>query len=106
MQIDYNEIEMAAIEAYKRGDEKKSVRLGIEFSKQLREAVARGEDYCSCTRPCRMHGNCVECVAAHRANRDHLPVCFHDMMNERLYGLSELTEQTITEKIEAESQGV
>ena len=90
MQIDYNEIEMAA----------------IEFSKQLREAIARGEDHCSCARPCRMHGNCVECVAAHRANRDHLPVCFRDMMNERLYGLSELTEQTIAEKIEAESQGV
>ena len=48
MQIDYNEIEMAAMEAYKRGDEKKSVRLGIEFSKQQREAIARGEDHCSC----------------------------------------------------------
>lgn len=99
MKIDFNETEMAAMAAYKRGDEKESVRLGIEFSKQLRESIARGEDHCSCTRACRMHGNCVECVAAHRAHRDHLPVCFHDMVNERLCSLSELTEQSVIEKI-------
>lgn len=99
MKIDYNEIEMAAMTAYKRGEEKESVRLGIEFSKQLRESIARGEDHCSCTRPCRMHGKCVECVAAHRAHRDHLPVCFHDMVNEKICGLSALTEGTVVEKI-------
>ncbi len=104
MKIDFNETEMAAMAAYKRGDEKESVRLGIEFSKQLRESIARGEDHCSCTRACRMHGNCVECVAAHRAHRDHLPVCFHDMVNERLCSLSDLTEQSVIEKIKEENK--
>ena len=41
----------------------------------------------------------VSCVAMHRAHRDHLPNCFHDMVNERLLSLSSLTEHSIAGKL-------
>lgn len=97
MQIDRNETELAALAAYERGDRREYLRLENEFVAELREAMACGEDHCSCTSPCKWHGKCVECVALHRAHRDHLPACFRDMFNERLKCLSALTEHTIVD---------
>lgn len=102
MKIDRNEKELAALAAYQQKDIKKSIQLENEFVKELREAMACGEDHCSCRLPCRWHGKCVECVAIHRAHQDHLPVCFREMFNEKLYGFSALTEHTIVEKFKEE----
>ena len=44
---------------------------------------------------CPHHGNCFECVTLHRGHRDHLPMCMWDMVNERLYLLSHMTEGTL-----------
>lgn len=95
MKIDLNEKELAALHAYERGDRKEAVRLENEFVEELQAAMERGEDHCSCTVPCRWHGKCAQCVAIHRAHGDHLPVCFHNMLNERLRGISALSEHTL-----------
>jgi len=99
LNIDRNEKELAALAAYEQGDNKKAMQLENEFVAELRASMASGEDHCSCTNPCRWHGKCAECVAIHRAHRDHLPVCFHEMVNERVCSLSALTEHTAVEKI-------
>lgn len=102
MKIDANEKELAALAAYEKGDFEGAEKLEDEFLEMLRKALDEGEDHCSCTRPCRHHGKCLECVALHRAHRDHLPVCFFDMVNERFHNLSGLTEHTIIGKIKEE----
>lgn len=40
----------------------------------------------------------MECVAIHRAHKDHLPNCFRNMINERIEKLSELTEHSIIDQ--------
>ena len=95
MKIERNETELAALRAYGQGDRKEAMRLEDEFVAELQASMARGEDHCSCTVPCRWHGKCAQCVAIHRAHGDHLPVCFHAMVNERLRCLSALTEDTL-----------
>ena len=52
------------------------------------------EDHCTCPGNCKFHGKCVECVIIHRGHSDHLPHCFRNMVNERLEGLSELSEHS------------
>ena len=79
MKIDGNKKEKAALAAYDQGDRVLAARLEEEFTEELRLAIANGEDYCSCTSSCEKHGNCVECVAAHRGHQGHLPACFREM---------------------------
>lgn len=69
----------------------------------LQEIIDSGIDYCSCTEKCGHHGKCWECVMIHRGHRGHLPFCFHDMVNERLYSLSGLTEGSLAAYRPAES---
>lgn len=102
MKIDGNEKEKAALAAFEQKDFDLAVQLEEAFIKELRKAIAKGEDYCSCTSPCDKHGNCVECVAAHRGHQNHLPACFREIINQKLYGLSELTEHTIIGRIKEE----
>lgn len=102
MRIDYNDKELASFEAYKRGDIDEANRIEDEFLEDLRKSVNSGEDHCSCARPCRHHGKCLECVAIHRAHMDHLPYCLFNIVNERLYNASGITEHTIIGKIKEE----
>lgn len=75
MIIENNPIELAALDAFERGDLKEARRLEAEFVRQFREAY-ENSDHCSCREACRWHGKCKECVAIHRAHGDHLPNCF------------------------------
>lgn len=95
MKIDSNEMGIRAINAYKNGDKEEYDKLEREFIDELNKAIADGDDHCSCTNKCVMHGKCVECVAMHRAHADHLPACFRDMLNAHFYKLSSLTEHTV-----------
>ncbi len=61
----------------------------------LQEIKDSGIDHCSCPEACPHHGKCWECVLIHRGHRDHLPYCFWDMTNERLYKLQLLTEGSL-----------
>ena len=99
MVIDGNEKETQAMLAFNAGDKKLARELEQEFLDELKEMKAAGGDHWSCKEPCRHHGDCVSCVAMHRAHRDHLPNCFHDMVNERLLSLSSLTEHSIAGKL-------
>lgn len=75
MIIENNPIELKALEAFRKGDIEEARRLEAEFVSQFRQAYDRA-DHCPCCEPCRWHGKCKECVAIHRAHRDHLPNCF------------------------------
>ena len=59
------------------------------------------KDHCPCQKACRYHGNCKECVAIHRAHQEHVPNCMRLMINNKLKILSELTEHTLANEIEA-----
>jgi hypothetical protein len=86
------------MQAFKRGERALGHKLQDEFVAELRESKEK-EDYCSCEKACKYHGKCVECVAIHRAHREHLPNCFRSLVNERIEILSELTEHSIIEQI-------
>lgn len=102
MKIDGNEKEKAALAAFEQGNLMLATQLEEEFHEELKQAIAAGEDYCSCTSPCDKHGNCTACVAAHRGHQGHLPACFREMVNDRIHKLSALTEHTIIGKIKEE----
>ena len=98
MIIDGNEKEKAAMKEFHKGNREKGLILQEEFASEFRKEFAQ-KDHCSCTKSCRYHGNCKECVAIHRAHQEHLPNCFRTMINEKIKILSELTEHTIKEII-------
>jgi hypothetical protein len=89
MIIDDNKLERRAMEAFRKGDERRGHQLQNQF---LAAVGASGEDHCSCTVKCPHHGNCADCVVIHRGHQDHLPNCFHPMVNRRIRAVSELTE--------------
>lgn len=91
MQIDGNELAIRQNRLEQEGHRKEAAQLKKEFLKQVRESG----DHCPCQEKCPHHGNCFECVTLHRGHRDHLPMCMWDMVNERLYALSRLTEGTL-----------
>lgn len=89
--IDNNDIEIRAMDAFRRDDGEEGHRLQREFL----EAVAQsGEDHCPCKVACRYHGRCRECVLIHRGHGDHLPDCLKPMVNRRIAALSALTEHS------------
>lgn len=95
MKIDKNPIMMHdCLDAYRRGDNAEGRRILTQFLKDVEDS---GQDHCTCKEPCKWHGKCKECVIQHRAGNDHLPKCFHDMINERIDALSALTEHSIKE---------
>ena len=91
MKIDNNEMEKKAVKIFHAGDREGALRMQDEFIAEFRKHYT-DKDHCSCQKACKFHGNCKECVAIHRAHMDHLPNCFHDMVNERIKAVSELTE--------------
>lgn len=94
MRIDSNETEKRAMDAFKAGNRQEGLRIQDEFVAELR-AFARENDHCSCRKACKFHGKCMECVAIHRAHEDHLPNCFHGMVNAQLKAISALTEDSL-----------
>ncbi|WP_027622915.1 hypothetical protein [Clostridium lundense] len=99
MIIDNNSKEKEAMQAFHKGDRELGYKLQDEFVQELRESKEKGQDHCSCQKACKYHGKCMECVAIHRAHRDHLPNCFRNMINERIEKLSQLTEHSIIDQI-------
>ncbi|MGI6069371.1 MAG: LPS biosynthesis protein [Blautia sp.] len=100
MQIDGNEIEKEAMKAFHSGDRAKGLKIQEEFASAFREEY-KDKDHCSCKKACRYHGNCKECVAIHRAHQEHVPNCMRPLINQKLKQLSELTEHSIANEIEA-----
>jgi hypothetical protein len=91
MNIDGNELEKKAMDAFRQGDSQQGHQIQREFLRQVKES---GVDHCSCPKQCVYHGNCIDCVIIHRGHQDHLPNCFRLMVNERISVLSALTEHT------------
>ena len=79
MKIDNNPVEIEAMAAFRRHDNKEGQRLQEEFLKLFHESVQCGEEFCPCSVSCKHHGRCVECVVIHRGHNDHLPHCMQDM---------------------------
>lgn len=100
MIIDGNEKEHAAMEQFHKGNREEGLRLQEEFAAAFREEY-KNKDHCPCMKVCRYHGNCKECVAIHRAHREHVPNCLRPMLNEKIKVLSGLTEHTVANEIEA-----
>ena len=94
MIIDGNKTEKAAMRAFHRGDRTEGLKIQEEFVRQFRQEY-QIKDHCSCTKACRYHGNCRECVAIHRAHQEHVPNCMREMLNQKIRLLSELTEHTV-----------
>ena len=94
MIIEGNEKEIEAMEQFHKGNRQEGLRLQEEFAAAFREE-------CPCKKACRYHGNCKECVAIHRAHQEHVPNCMRPIINAKIKLLSELTEHTIAEEIEA-----
>lgn len=103
MIIDGNEIEKRAMEEFHKGNRKEGLRIQEEFAAEFREEF-KEKDHCSCKKACRYHGNCKECVAIHRAHQEHVPNCMRPIINVKLKALSELTEHTIANEIEAPNE--
>ena len=93
MKIEGNETEKAAMREFHRGNRAQGLRIQDEFVAEFRREYDR-KDHCPCTKACRYHGNCKECVAIHRAHGEPVPACMRQMVNEKLQVLSELTEHT------------
>ena len=93
MKIDGNPMEKEAMAQFHQGNDAEGHRLQDGFVREFEEAY-QGKDHCTCTNACKFHGNCRVCVAIHRAHKEHVPNCFHPMLNERIAALSELTEHS------------
>ncbi|MGE9882758.1 LPS biosynthesis protein [Blautia obeum] len=96
MIIDGNEKEKAAMAEFHNNNREEGYRLQEEFVSEFRKEYA-DKDHCPCTKACRYHGNCKECVAIHRAHQEHVPVCMRPLVNAKIKILSELTEHTYCE---------
>lgn len=100
MKIDENEKEIAAMEQFHMGNRPEGLRLQEEFAAAFREEY-KDKDHCPCKKACRYHGNCKECVAIHRAHQEHVPNCMRPMLNKKIKSMSELTEHSLADEIEA-----
>lgn len=92
MIIDNNDFAKRQQELDSQGLKQEAREMRMEFLRQVKES---GIDHCSCKEPCPHHGNCYECVLIHRGHQDHLPYCFWEMVNEKLYGISKMTEGSL-----------
>ena len=54
---------------------------------------------CSCPNTlCDWHGKCKECVALHRIHNDHVPVCLHPIIQNKLQDIARVAEMTVSKK--------
>lgn len=97
--IENNPKELAAMQAFHKGNRAEGLKLQEEFAAEFRKEY-ENKDHCPCKKACRYHGNCKECVAIHRAHGEHVPNCFRTMLNVKIKALSALTEHTIADEIE------
>lgn len=81
-------------QAYKDGDVQKARKMEKEFIAAIKES---GQDHCPCKEPCQHHGKCEACVLLHRAGMDHVPMCFRNLINQKLKVVSGLTEHSLKE---------
>ena len=88
MKIEGNQKELDAMAEFHKGNRTEGLRL-------------QDKDHCPCQKACRYHGNCKECVAIHRAHQEHVPNCMRPLINKKLKLMSELTEHTLANEIEA-----
>ena len=100
MNIEGNKKEIEAMEQFHKGNRQEGLRLQEQFAAAFREEY-KDKDHCPCKKACRYHGNCKECVAIHRAHQEHVPNCMRPIINAKIKLLSELTEHTIANEIEA-----
>ena len=89
--IDRNPEMIDAMKRYRIGDKEAYHKAEDAFLQKVKQS---GQDHCPCTVACGLHGDCKSCVLVHRAHSEHLPVCFHPMVNDHLYELSALTEHS------------
>ncbi|MDE7479278.1 MAG: LPS biosynthesis protein [Lachnospiraceae bacterium] len=106
MIIEGNQKELDAMKEFHKGNRQKGLELQEEFVAEFREEYmecnsSKDKDHCPCKKACRYHGNCKECVAIHRAHQEHVPNCMRPIINAKIKLLSELTEHTIANEIEA-----
>ena len=63
--------------------------------------LAANPEITKCTCPntlCDWHGKCMECVALHRYHNDHIPVCLHGILSDKLKALVSVTEMKTIKK--------
>ncbi len=99
MKIDGNEIELRALEVFHQGNREEALKIQDEFVEAFRAHYEK-KDHCSCKKACKYHGKCKECVAIHRAHMDHLPNCFHPLVNKKLKLVSQLTEHSLPQMLQ------
>ena len=100
MIIEGNQTEIEAMKEFHKGNRQRGLELQEKFAAEFREEY-KEKDHCPCKKACRYHGNCKECVAIHRAHQEHVPNCMRTMINAKIKALSELTEHTIADEIDA-----
>ena len=100
MKIEGNQKELDAMVEFHKGNRVEGLRLQEEFAAEFRKEY-KDKDHCPCQKACRYHGNCKECVAIHRAHQEHVPNCMRPLINKKLNLMSELTEHTLANEIEA-----
>ena len=103
MIIEGNQTQIDAMKEFHNGNRQKGLELQEKFVAEFREEY-KDKDHCSCKKACRYHGNCKECVAIHRAHQEHVPNCMRPILNAKIKLLSELTEHTIANEIEAPTE--
>ena len=79
------------------------MRTKEEYYKQVLQnrKLAADPEITKCNCPntlCDWHGKCKECVALHRFHNDHIPVCLHPIIQEKLENLAGVIEMSTTEK--------
>ena len=95
MKIDGNELSKMELKLAREGKAEEGLKYKLEFLKQVKES---GIDHCNCPEAsCMHHGNCYECIIVHRGHRDHLPYCLWDMVNEKIFALSQITEGSLAD---------
>lgn len=100
MKIEGNQKEIDAMSEFHKGNRAEGLKLQEEFASEFRKEF-ENKDHCPCKKACRYHGNCKECVAIHRAHQEHVPNCMRQIINKKIMLLSELTEHSIANEIEA-----
>ena len=102
MQVDGNPKIKEGFRIAVGGDPKIGTALEDEGIAEVLAASEAGETHCSCpNKACRLHGDCLRCVIVHRGHEDHIPSCMYGMLNERLKLVSDLTEGSLVEVIQA-----
>ena len=91
MTVDDHPMEVKAMELFRQGESKRASELQDEF---LAEITRSGLDHCNCPATCKFHGKMRRVCGHSRGHGDHLPHCFHNMVNRRIEQLSGLSEHS------------